>query len=337
MPNIISRLANLFGPAAVHVSIAPEERPTVDGLTARQLYATQANLNAVVSFIADSVAQLPLKVYIRDGESERRRDRDSIAARLLWRPNADQTSYEFWEATAKEYALMGVCTWWLLPDPDSESGYQLRIIPNEWILNTKARTNYAPDSLRIMTGTGGNYIDIPRTDYIQFRKYAPGNPGGYQTPIAALRQTLMEQIEADRFRAKIWRTSGRFNAYLTRPANVQQWDDQTRKRFLETFREGWGANGENAGKMPLLEDGMEIKPYQFNAQQAQYAETKQLSREDVAAAYHINPSLIWHTSTQTYASAKDNARALYSECLGPMLQMFQQRINSFLLPMVGAD
>ena len=92
MPNIISRLANLFGPAAVHVSITPEERPVVDGLTARQLYATQANLNAVVSFIADSVAQLPLKVYIRDGESERRRDRDSIAARLLWRPNADQTS-----------------------------------------------------------------------------------------------------------------------------------------------------------------------------------------------------------------------------------------------------
>lgn len=337
MPNIISRLANLFGPAAVHVSITPEERPVVDGLTARQLYATQANLNAVVSFIADSVAQLPLKVYIRDGEAERRRDRDSIAARLLWRPNADQTSYEFWEATAKEYALMGVCTWWLLPDPDSESGYQLRIIPNEWILNTKARTNYAPDSLRIMTGTGGNYIDIPRKEYIQFRKYSPGNPGGYQTPIAALRQTLMEQIEADRFRSKIWRTSGRFNAYLTRPANVQQWDDQSRKRFLETFREGWGANGENAGKMPLLEDGMEIKPYQFNAQQAQYAETKQLSREDVAAAYHINPSLIWHTSTQTYASAKDNARALYSECLGPMLQMFQQRINSFLLPMVGAD
>ena len=89
--------------------------------------------------------------------------------------------------------------------------------------------------------------------------------------------------------------------------------------------------------MPLLEDGMEIKPYQFNAKEAQYAETKQLSREDVAAAYHVNPSLIWHTTTQTYASAKDNARALYADCLGPVIQMLQQRINSFLLPMVGAD
>ena len=106
---------------------------------------------------------------------------------------------------------------------------------------------------------------------------------------------------------------------------------------MTAFRNAWASGGENSGKMPLLEDGMEIKPYQFNAQQAQYTETKQLSREDVAAAYHVNPSLIWHSSTQTYASAKDNARALYADCLGPVLQMIQQRINSFLLPKLGAD
>lgn len=110
-----------------------------------------------------------------------------------------------------------------------------------------------------------------------------------------------------------------------------------KRKWLTAFREGWGQDGSNSGKMPLLEDGMEIKPYSFNAKEAQYAETKQLSREDVAAAFHVNPSLIWHTTTQTYASAKDNARALYADCLGPTLQMLQQRINSFLLPMLGAD
>ena len=50
----------------------------------------------------------------------------------------------------------------------------------------------------------------------------------------------------------------------------------------------------------------------------------------------MNPSLIWHTETQTYASAKDNARALYAECLGSDIQMLQQRFNEFLLPKVGA-
>lgn len=337
MPKIIPILRDLFGRTTVHVSIAPEENPRVDGLSARQLYATQANLQAVVSFLADSVAQLPLKVYIRDDDNKRTRDTTSAAARLLYRPNADQTAYDFINAVMVEYLLMGVSTVWMLPDPESESGYQLRLIPKEWIMDTERSTNYAPDKIKVTAGTGGGYIEIPRTEFVQFRRYSPGNPGGYNSPLSALRQTLDEQIQADKFRSKIWSSSGRFNAYITRPANVQPWTDEQRKTFLKAFREGWGKGGSNSGKMPMLEDGMEIKPYQFNAKEAQYAETKQLSREDVAAAYHVNPSLIWHTTTQTYASAKDNARALYADCLGPTLQMLQQRINSFLLPMVGAN
>ena len=332
---VIQRLKNLFGRNVFYV-VTPEEVPRVGKMSARQLYATQANLHAVVSFLADSVAQLPLKVYMRDEETARRRDRDSVAAKLLWRPNADQTAYEFINALTVELLLMGCAVMWLLPDPDSESGYQLRIIPREWIVDTERATNYAPDALKVHTGSG-QFVNIPRTEFVQFRMYAPGNPGGYQSPIAALRQTLSEQIEADRFRTQIYKSSGRFNAYITRPKDVEQWDDETKRKWLTAFREGWGSDGSNSGKMPLLEDGMEIKPYQFNAKEAQYAETKQLSREDVAAAFHVNPSLIWHTTTQTYASAKDNARALYADCLGPTLQMLQQRINSFLLPMIGAD
>ncbi len=332
---VISRLRNLFS-RNVYITYSQGELPGIGNMSARQLYATQANLHAVVSFLADSVAQLPLKVYRREDENDRQRDRDSVAARLLWRPNADQTSYEMVNALMTELLLMGVATLWLLPDPDSDSGYQLRIIPREWIRETDAETNYAPAVLRV-SASGGSTITIPRTEFVQFRLYSPGNPGGYQSPLMALRQTLTEQIQADRFRTTVWKSSGRFNAYITRPKDVAPWDDESKRKWLTAFREGWGADGENSGKMPLLEDGMEIKPYQFNAKEAQYAETKQLSREDVAAAYHVNPSLIWHTSTQTYASAKDNARALYADCLGPTIQMIQQRLNSFLLPMIGAD
>lgn len=331
------RLRSLFGGGRnYYFNFSPTVGPSVEGLSLRELYTTQANLHAVVSFLADSVAQLPLKVYRRNGETDRERDRDSAAARTLFKPNDDQTAYEFWRAEEIERQIYGVSTIWRLPDAYSETGWQLRLIPAEWIVESVGGTNYAPDRLIIQAGSE-RYVEIDRSDFVQFRDYAPGNPYGYMSPIASLRQTLIEQVNADRFRSEVWRSSGRFNAYITRPKDVQPWDDETRKRFATEFRQAWSAGGGKAGSMPILEDGMEIKPYQFNAQQAQYAETKQLSREDVAAAYHINPSLIWHSTTQTYASAKDNARALYADCLGPVLQMLQQRINSFLLPMLGAD
>lgn len=336
---ILQRLRNLLNDPGFfyRIELTPEAYPTVDGLSPKELYATQANLYAVVSFLADSIAQLPLKVYTRKGENERERDRDSAAAKLLWIPNADQTAYELWNALMIEYLLYGTAILWHLPDTYSESGHQLRLLPRDWIIDSEATSAYALESVTVTARGGAPTVKIPRSEFVQFRMYSPGQPGSYQSPMSALKQTLTEQIQADKFRTQIWRSSGRFNAYVTRPKDVAPWDEETKKKWVEAFRAGWSSQGSSAGKMPLLEDGMEIKPYQFNSKDAQYAETKQLSREDVAAAYHVNPSLIWHTSTQTYASAKDNARALYADCLGPTIQMLQQRINSFLLPMVGAD
>lgn len=330
------RLRRIFGPTYVTVQYCGSV-PVVEGMTPRQLYSTQANLHAVVSFLADSIAQLPMKVYVRNDENDRGRDRDSAAAKLLYRPNDDQTAYEFINATAIECLLFGIVTWWVLP-ADSESGYELRVIPREWIKKDDYETSvFAPDELVVRVSDRGEPITLTRDEFLQFRFYEPGQPGGYLSPVAALKQVLSEQVQADRFRSQVWRSSGRFNSYITRPKDVQAWTPEQRNDFVTKFREGWNGRGENAGSTPLLEDGMEIKTYQFNAREAQYAETKQLSREDVAAAYHVNPALIWHTGTQTYASAKDNARALYAECLGPFIQMLQQRINSFLLPLIGAD
>lgn len=335
MPNIIERWKSIFRPNIYMVYNGPDAPEQVLNYSARQLYQTQANIRAVVDFLSNSIAQLPLEVYTRDAETDRNRDRTSAAALTLWRPNSDQTEYEFIRALAIEYFVFGAVYVWVLPD-DSPSGFQLRIVPTDWIIGTDFGNAYAPDSIRLCTKNGGTAVDVPRSEFIQFRTYSAGNPGGYLSPISALRQTLEEQIQAGKFRKQLWASSGRLNAQIIRPKDVQPFDDETRKRFIDAFRSSWGAGGSKAGSIPLMEDGMEIKPFQTSFKEQQWQESVTLSREDVAAAYGVNPSLIWHTGTQTYASAKDNARALYSDCLGPVLQMLQQRINSFLLPRLGA-
>lgn len=336
MASIIDRLKLLIRPSVIQISLGNDAPTQVLNYTAKSLYQSQDNLQAVVNFLSNSIAQLPLKVYRRAGENDRERDRDSVAARLLYLPNRDQTAHEFFRAVAIEYFVFGCVYVWVIPDVALPSGYQMRVIPSEWVSGTEGGSSYAPDVIQVLT-TYGTYVEIPRSEFIQFKTYSPGNPGGYISPISGLRQTLTEQIEAGRFRKELWHSSGRLNAQLLRPANVTPWDDEARKRFITTFREGWGAGGEKAGSIPLLEDGMEIKPFQTSFKEQQWVESVKLSRETVAAAYGVNPSLIWHSDTQTYASAKDNARALYADCLGPVIQMLQQRINSFLLPMVGAD
>ena len=333
--SILQRFRAIIKPSVIQISLGSDAPTQVLNYTAKKLYQTQDNLQAVVNFLSNSIAQLPLKVYIRDGENERKRDRDSVAAQLLYRPNEDQTSFEFFRAIAIEYFVFGCIYVWVIPDADAPSGYQMRIIPSDWVTGSVGGNVYAPDAIRV-SATNGAYIEIPKDEFVTFKTYSPGSPAGYISPISGLRQTLTEQIEAGRFRKELWHSSGRLNAQITRPKDVAPWDDETRKKWVTAFREAWGSGGSKAGSIPLLEDGMEIKPFNTSFKEQQWAESIKLSREAVAAAYGVNPSLIWHTDTQTYASSKDNARALYAECLGPVLQMLQQRINSFLLPMIGA-
>ena len=327
-------LRDLFTPVYnVTMEYTPAVQSYVAGMDTARLYETQPNLRAVVSFLADSIAQLPVRTYYRVSDTDRESATGSTLALLLEQPNPDQTCYEFMNATMVEYLLYGQCVWWIVKSAETPSGYELRVVPSNWITGSQKLTAYAPDVIRVST-KNGHSVDIPRDEFVMMRQYRPGTPGSYCSPVESLKTTLAEQVEAERFRREVWKSSGRFNAYLSRPAGVE-WEPAARERFVLDFREAWGSKGENAGKMPLLEDGMKIESAPFNAKEAQWVESVQLARQDCAAAYHLNPSLIWHDSSQTYASARDNARALYSDTLGSPIRMLEQKCTHDLAPKIG--
>ena len=309
---------------------------SVAHLDAAQLYRTQPNLRAVVSFLADNAAQIPLKVYDRASETDRPRVIDSPAALLLANPNPDMTAYEFKRWMYSDILLFERFLTLILPSNKTESGWELRPIPSSWIQAYKGTSPFAPDYIIIGTNNGTSPVEVPAEKFILFHGYDPTDPMRQYSRISALKETLHEQVESNRFRRQMWHRGGRFNAYLTRPKDVAPWQNGAFERFKQTWKASWAGDGANdAGGMPILEDGMEIKTVQFNSRDAQWAEAVKLSREDCAAVYHVNPGMIWPGSGQTYASARDNARALYNDCLAPTLMQATDRINKMILPKVG--
>ena len=166
MPSIAERWRMLWRPTVVNINLNGDASTQVLNLTAKELYQTQDNLQAVVNFLANSIAQLPLKVFVRDGETERRRDRDSIAAKTLWKPNEYQTSFEFVRALMEEYFVFGSAYVWVFPNMDG--GYQLLIIPSNWIIGSED-TAYGPNSIRVCPKNNGTAFDIPRSEFVQFK------------------------------------------------------------------------------------------------------------------------------------------------------------------------
>ena len=332
---IFESLRNLRRPVIMYTH-SGDYGVSVAHMDAAQLYRTQPNLRAVVSFLADNAAQVPIKVYDRASDTDRPRVLDSPAALLLAHPNPDMTPFEFKRRMYSDLLLYERFLTLLIPSKETESGWELRPIPAEWIRQYKGSTPFAPEA--IIIGVPGNTpIEVPADKFVLFHGYDPTDPMRQYSRIAALKETLYEQVESSKFRRQMWQKGGRFNAYITRPKDVAQWSDEAYERFKETWKSSWAGNGENAGGTPILEDGMEYKTVQFNSKDAQWAEAVKLSREDCAAVYHVNPAMIWPGSGQTYASAKDNARALYNDCLAPVLMQATDRINLVILPRVGEE
>ena len=304
-------------------------------LDAAQLYKTQPNLRAVISFLAENAAQVPLKVYDRVSDTDRPRVLDSPAALLLADPNPDMTAFEFKRWMYSDLLLYERFLTLLVPSKETNSGWELRPVPAPWIKTYKGASPFAPESIIIGTQDSG-LLEVPSELFILFHGYDPTDPMRQNSRISALKDSLHEQVESNKFRRQMWHRGGRFNSYLTRPKDVEKWSDPAYERFKATWKASWAGNeASDGGGMPILEDGMEIKTVQFNSRDAQWAESVKLSREDCAAVYHVNPAMIWPGNGQTYASAKDNARALYNDCLASTLIQATDRLNKMILPRVG--
>jgi HK97 family phage portal protein len=308
------------------------------GKTPGQLYAEQPELRAVVSYVQDAVASTPLKVYRRVSDTDRRRDRESQAAMLLESPRDGVTTFQLVERIVGDICLYGAALWVVAPASDRSSGWEIVPIPYAWVQDEITADGFEPTAYIVQNpDSGGAPVRIDAKMTVRFMRYTPGGTVHAVSPVESLKRVLAERMSALEYRNAVWRNGGWVSRWISRPVGAQ-WTPEQRERFAASWKNRFaGKDGTDTGGTPIMEDGMELHDTTLNAREAQFAESTQLTREEVCAAYHINPSLIYHTQTQTYASAKDNARALYSEALMPIMDLVCERINKVLLPMLGAD
>lgn len=309
----------------------------VDGMDVDELYRTQPQLRTVVSFIASNIAQLPLKSYVRVSDTDRPRDTESDIAKLLRSPNPEQTTYELIYQLVSDLKLYDTALWIVSEDGSTDSGFIIRPIPPMWISGYEGGSLFAPEVVVIRNPETGTETRVPMSDAVLWHGYDPSDPRYGSSPVESLRMILKEQIEAWSYRSQMWDRSARIPAYISRPLEAEGWDDDDMDRFKTSWQDAYSKRGHGAGGTPVLEDGMTIKSSpSMDFANAQFSETITLSMETVCMAYHLKPGMITD-SGQTYAAARDNARALYTDTLGPDLTMIAERLTRFLVKRTGAD
>ncbi len=323
-------------PVPTRVVGAGHPRPEPE-LSPEELYRTQPHLRAVISLVARNVAQLGLKVYARDSDTNRVRLSDDPLALLLKRPNPYHTTFELIEWLVSDLALWDTA-YWLVAPATTRSGWMILPITPTWVIDRHTVSNGFSETVTAYTveNPDGERIEIPAENLLAFHGWNPGKPNDGASPVDALRNTLEEQRQAWSYREQSWKRGGRVSAAITRPKDAP-WSDTARQRFAAEWAARWtGADGDRAGGTPILEDGMTINSLGFSAREEEWSEVSKLSLATVASAYHVPPSLVGLLDDANFSNAREQHKMFYAETLGPILAMLEDRINVFLAPRVAA-
>jgi HK97 family phage portal protein len=294
-----------------------------------RFYTSQPNIRTCVEFLARNIAQLGIHVFRRLDGDDRERLIDHGLALSLDAPNPGYTRYRMIEDLVTDMGIYFNAYWVklraTLPDrlgllrlPPYEMTVHGAVLPTafEWTSSiTGASVTFAPDDIVHFRGYGG--MDAPFMGI---------------SPLETLRGILLEEREATSYRAGYWANAARIEGVLTRLKDTPagKWSNDQ----VAEYARQWKANytGRSGGGTPILPVGMEWKANAFSARDSEYIQGGKLRREICAAAYHIPLPLVGILEHATFSNIKEQHKQLFTDCLGPWLQLFQGEFHRQILP-----
>jgi phage portal protein BeeE len=312
----------------------------ISGMSAEDLYRTQPHLRTVVEFRARNIAQLGLHTFERVSDTDRRRNRDSPLARLLKKPNNEMTGYDLINRLVADLALYDDAYWIVEEDLDMESGWRIQPVPVTWVVRLTGGTVWAPDTMWVQPPGAAQATPVPLSRVVRFHGWDPVNLTRGSSAVNALKAILMEQVHAIRYRDQMWTKAGRVGVVVSRPTadKGSNWTPEQKKQFKEVLDSKLaGDSGADAGGSIILEDGMTMDRLGFTPHENEFIDAAKLSLATVAQVFHVNPVMVGMLDNANFSNAKEFARSLYTNTLGPIMAMIEDRINLQLVPMVSRE
>ncbi|MCW1249654.1 phage portal protein [Acaricomes phytoseiuli] len=328
--NRIRHTASWFMGREVDIFVNSSPGSGEDPLTmpVEEIWKNEPNLRTVIDFRARNIAHLGFHLF-EEKDGERIRDRKSPVAKVMSRPNRFMTGYELFYDLVATLDLHGKAYWWIKP---GDNGHEIFPFPASWVTETYSDP-WTVAQYAVGPPGGQANIVVSAGQIVPFTGWSP-SPGMDASPVEALRMVLAEQHHSRQHRLQLWKRGPRAGAYVSRSENAPPWSSADRARFNAMLTELQG-DGSRAGGVPILEDGMEMRRLGFSSADEQWYESAKLSLEICARIYQINPTMVGVLDNANYSNVKEFSRAMYTNTLGPAIRQITDRVNAFVIPLIG--
>lgn len=253
-------LSTLGLPSDAGVDVSPERALTV------------STVFRAVNVLASAIAMVPLCVFKRTDGEGKEKDPGHYAYRLLHdKPNAFQTSFRWRHHMMLQLLLRGNAYYEIIPGGGQQLFAQLRPLHPD---ATRVSDQLADGSLVYVTSTrstDGRLRRLSQSEVLHLRGMSSNGITGVSV-IAAMRNAVGLAVAAERHGSAFLRNGARPSVVIKHPKNLGK--GPAYDRLKASFAEAYGGS-DNAGKIPILEEGAELQPITMTAEDAQYIETRQ--------------------------------------------------------------
>lgn len=276
---------------------------------------SQPLVYAAVTKLTNAVARNPLKVYEYgvDGDS-RQRVRSHPLAQLLRRPHVRGSEFSVKAYAAQNLFVYGECLIVKVRPSAGAPPNELWTVPMRQVQVIKDESGVL--GYEVYAGVSSLFVGPEDVIHIEL-------PAG--SPLQPLARTLaLEDASIT------WQGENLANGMTQRGAFVTdaRLNDATIPRLRAELEQLYGGV-ENAGKVALLEQGLKFESIGVSAVDSDLIAQRKLSREEVCAAYDINPALLG-LEQANYGATVEHRRALF-DAVSTRLNLIEQTIQAHLV------
>lgn len=270
-----------------------------------------------VSIISGDIAQLPLHLYRRDADGNKQREERHAAFYVLNVEPHALISPTVFRQTMQSWALIwGNAVAAIERNNRNEPTALVPLRPDKvWVDYDSDKTlwyYYADD---------GVYMALKPSDVVHIRGLGDSLWGYSLLDIAS--NSFGHNLALQRYGNKHFGNG-------SRPAGVLQLDGRMSAEDRQTLRREWNdahQGLDNAHKIAILQQGMKFQQTTIPNDAAQFLESREFSRDDIASWFKLPPHKLGSMKNSSVrANLEEQNRDYINQCLGPWFRVWEDEL-----------
>lgn len=290
-------------------------------------------IQGIVRALTNAIGSYPVSVGESvDGDSGTyfKRNPNHGLTRLLRKPNAVQTSTEFWRMVMKHSALHG--NFYALKG-QGQTGPIAFLRPIEKPdmvsvddINWKDGVMY-----RVNFDDGQRFIPQSQMFHVTSGIVSDDGVTG-ESPVRLAREAIGLCIAAEKFVAELYGNNAVPSILLTggKFASAEQYEI-----WVQKWREAYGGGNGQRGGTAMLPEGMDAKEMAFKPIDAQVLEMRKFQRVEIAQVYGVPPHKLADLERATFSNIEEQSLEFVRDVAKPWVRLIEQAATRDLIAEPG--